>query len=152
MAPKQAAPAAKAKPKPKTAKSKAKKAESTQSITRTIPPEFVVNKWQPGQSGNPGGRRKEDKSVKALARQFTAEAIQTLAEIMQDKDAATASRVAAASTLLDRGHGKPLQQLEVGEAGAFSELDDAELDNVIAKMGAQLATLMRDDGESRVVN
>ena len=109
--------------------------------------------WQPGQSGNPGGRPKQDKSVKLLARQFTAEAIQTLAEVMRDTGAATSARVGAAQVLLDRGHGRPLQQLEVGEAGAFADLEEAELDAAIAKMGEQLAMLTKDDdGEQRIVN
>ena len=43
--------------------------------------------FQPGQSGNPDGRRKEDSHVRALARQYTEQAIQTLGDIMTDRNA-----------------------------------------------------------------
>jgi len=39
--------------------------------------------FQPGQSGNPGGRPKEDAPVRDLARQHTAEAIRKLTTIMR---------------------------------------------------------------------
>jgi hypothetical protein len=118
----------------------------------TLAPAFAAKMWQPGQSGNPGGRQKQDKSVKLLARQYTAEAIKTLADVMRDAGAPTSARVGAAQVLLDRGHGKPLQQLEVGEAGAFADLEEAELDAAIAKMGEQLAMLTKDDDGEHVVH
>lgn len=68
-----------------------------------------------GVSGNPGGRPKEDGDVKALARQHTVEAIQTLAKWMAS-DNAKAS-VSASQALLDRGWGKPAQAV-TGEDGA----------------------------------
>jgi len=118
----------------------------------TLAPAFAAKMWQPGQSGNPGGRQRQDKSVKLLARQYTAEAIKTLADVMRDVGAPTSARVGAAQVLLDRGHGKPLQQLEVGEAGAFADLEEAELDAAIAKMGEQLAMLTKDDDGEHVVH
>lgn len=62
--------------------------------------------WQPGQSGNPGGRPKDH--IIALARQRTAKAIQALEEALE----VPSTRVAAAAVLLDRGWGKPTQHLE----------------------------------------
>lgn len=76
----------------------------------TTPP--VEHRFKPGQSGNPGGRAK-DALVSALARELTAEAINSLAEIMRSKKAASAARVSAAVALLDRGYGRPAQQLNV---------------------------------------
>jgi hypothetical protein len=58
-----------------------------------------------GQSGNPRGRPKLDVNVRDLARAHTAEAIPTLFEVMNDKNAGGSARVAAASILLDRSHG-----------------------------------------------
>jgi hypothetical protein len=151
------------KPKPAKVSPKADKSHETQETvpspvstsesnpkSTAVPPGLIP--WQKGQSGNPGGRAKQDKSVKLLARQYTAEAIKTLAEVMRDTGAATSARVGAAQVLLDRGHGKPLQQLEVGEAGAFADLEEAELDAAIAKMGAQLALLTRDDDREHAVH
>ena len=95
--------------------------------------------FKPGQSGNPSGRPKVDKTLKALAREHTAAAIERLAAIMNDKGASPSAQVAAATALLDRGHGKPLQQLEVGDAGAFSDMDDKALDAFIANASLKLS-------------
>jgi hypothetical protein len=67
--------------------------------------------FQPGESGNPGGRPKESAEVKALARQYGAEAIQKLAALMRGEDPRVAK--AAADSLLDRGYGKPGQAVEL---------------------------------------
>ena len=78
--------------------------------------------FQPGQSGNPGGRPKDISIVRDLARTHTSDAIQTLVSIMRDgrKEAA---RVAAAQAILDRGWGKAVQDLDIaGPAGAPLEI------------------------------
>lgn len=69
-----------------------------------------------GKSGNPKGRPKltaEDMQVRALAQVHTLAAINTLAEIMDDKKKSASCRIAAAKELLDRGHGKPTTPIEV---------------------------------------
>ncbi len=68
--------------------------------------------FQPGVSGNPGGRPKVLAEVRDLARQHTTTAVQALVDIMQDKKAPAAARVGAATALLDRGYGKPTQPIE----------------------------------------
>lgn len=69
--------------------------------------------FQKGQSGNPGGRPKVIGEIRELAREYTAEAFETLTQIMGDEDAPAAARVAAVQTILDRGWGKPAQHVEV---------------------------------------
>lgn len=70
--------------------------------------------FQKGQSGNPGGRPKEDNEVKALAREHGPGAIKRLAEwVKSDNPKAS---VSAAVALLDRGYGKPPQAI-TGEDG-----------------------------------
>ena len=64
--------------------------------------------FKPGQSGNPSGRRAEDRKIKLLARQHTENAVKTLVSIMEKADT-DASRVAAANAILDRAYGKPKQ-------------------------------------------
>jgi hypothetical protein len=64
--------------------------------------------FQPGQSGNPGGMKKGTADVKELARQHTEAAINALVEALGDPK----QRVAAATALLDRGYGKPKQEVE----------------------------------------
>ena len=68
-------------------------------------------KFVKGKSGNPGGRPKDEFGLRDLARKSTIEALSTLKEIMADKDAPHAARVTAACALLDRGYGKPAQQI-----------------------------------------
>ena len=65
--------------------------------------------WQPGQSGNPAGRKPEPSSaVKRLARQHTEKAVTVLAEMLDAED--LRARAIAAQALLDRGWGKPAQE------------------------------------------
>lgn len=76
--------------------------------------------FPPGNSANPGGRPKlpEDvKHVRELARQYTAEAIATLASVMADGSGP--AKVAAVKELLDRGWGKSAQPI-TGEGGEGS--------------------------------
>jgi len=65
--------------------------------------------FEKGQSGNPGGRPKENAEVKALARQHGPAAIGKLVELMNCGQPRT--EVAAAQALLDRGYGKAVQPI-----------------------------------------
>jgi hypothetical protein len=71
--------------------------------------------FQPGQSGNPGGRPKALAEVRDLAREHTPEAIETLVTMM--RGGGDRERIAAATALLDRAWGRPAQAL----AGADGE-------------------------------
>src|SRR5262249_60328523 len=55
-----------------------------------------------GVSGNPGGRPRQDPGVRALCEKFTPDAIETLAEIMQDRDSQPSPRVSAAMAILKK--------------------------------------------------
>ena len=55
-----------------------------------------------GQSGNPGGRPRDEQKVAELARSYTREAIETLAELMCSGNDERV-RGTAAQALLDRG-------------------------------------------------
>ncbi len=69
--------------------------------------------WQPGQSGNPSGLPKGVAEVRAAAREHTALAILTLAEIAGNAEAPPSARVSAAEALLDRGWGKSVQPVDL---------------------------------------
>ena len=70
-------------------------------------------KFAPGKSGNPGGRPRVVAEIQLLARNHTADALKTLAEIMKNPKVSPAARVSAACALLDRGYGKPAQESTV---------------------------------------
>jgi hypothetical protein len=73
--------------------------------------------WAPGQSGNPGGRPKEDAEVKALARQHAPSAIEKLVDLMDCGQPRT--EAAAAIAILDRAYGKPAQAIVGGDDDEF---------------------------------
>jgi hypothetical protein len=88
--------------------------------------------WKRGQSGNPGGRPRKPATVEArqvihdvkeAARALTAKAIATLENVMEkNPKAPPAARVGAATTVLDRGWGRPTQSIE-GNVEPFSLAD-----------------------------
>lgn len=65
--------------------------------------------FKKGESGNPGGRPKEEREVLELARSKSRRAVERLTEWMES-DNAKAS-VSAANAILDRAFGKPTQPL-----------------------------------------
>ena len=69
-----------------------------------------------------GGRKagtpnKATADIKAVAQEYGPQAIAVLVEIVNDKGAPHASRVAAADKLLDRGYGKARQAIDLGGQG-----------------------------------
>jgi hypothetical protein len=73
-----------------------------------------VKGFQKGQSGNPGGRRKEDAKVKDFAKEHTQLAIDTLVNLCKNGKAES-TKLAAAIALLDRGWGRPAQAIIGGD-------------------------------------
>ena len=67
--------------------------------------------FKPGQSGNPSGRPKHAKDIRALAKRAGPEAIAGLRKLGKNARSESA-RVAAFTALLDRGYGKPAQTIE----------------------------------------
>ena len=75
---------------------------------------------RPFQSGhvprrNAGGRSKVDVEVVALARQHTRAAIARLVDVMNDAQATPTARVRAAEVILERGWGRPSQDVHLRE-------------------------------------
>lgn len=72
--------------------------------------------FKKGQSGNPGGRSPKvgpnGETLTQLARGKTAEALQTLVDLMSPTQEGDI-RLRAASAILDRGWGKPTESVEL---------------------------------------
>ena len=86
----------------------------------------------PGQSGNPGGRPKDEHRVAELARSYTVEAIDTLVELMRDgKDERIRGTVAQA--LLDRGWGRAKMEVSAGAEGSYSDVLRAVNESMLAR-------------------
>ena len=98
--------------------------------------------FKPGVSGNPGGRPKTPQTievrriilgVREAARELTLDALDTLATIMKDPKAPAAARISAAVALLDRGHGKPYQAVDVVDLGLLSDEELYTLDAILSR-------------------
>ena len=77
-----------------------------------------MGRFQPGVSGNPNGRPKRGLALAEVVREKTRDdedPLEFLLRVMkgQIKHARVADRIAAATELLNRGFGKPLQEIEV---------------------------------------
>ena len=86
-------------------------------------------RFQPGSSGNPGGRPRATHSIQELARQHAPEAIKTLADIT--KHGTPGARVSAAIALLDRAYGKA-PTFSTSDTQAFKRAIDMTDDELAA--------------------
>ena len=69
-----------------------------------------------------GSINKVKLELRAAAREHTQAALDTLVEIMSDTMSPHAARISAANILLDRGHGKPTQSVDVDHTANISNL------------------------------
>lgn len=94
-----------------------------------------------GQSGNPSGRTKADKTITQLAREAAPDALRTLVKIMRDPKMPPGARAVAADHVINRAYGKP-PQLNTVNAEQFKravEMTDDELARIAA--GAEPVTV-----------
>ena len=103
--------------------------------------------FKPGQSGNPGGRPKDELGLRALARTYSGEALEKLVQIMRDKKTSSVARVRAIGEILDRGYGRPKQEILVDKP----PVDAKDLYDVARRL-AVLFRLTRARTEAEAAN
>ena len=112
-----------------------------------------IGGFKKGQSGNPGGRPKDAEGIRELARSHAAEAVETLASIMNDKEKPPNARANAASAILDRAFGKPTQTVDATtrrvDPDSFS--DDELLAYLLEARGGEPAPA-KDGSKSLIEN
>lgn len=89
--------------------------------------------FKPGQIANPGGRPKAVAEVRALAREHSVEAMETLVQVMRNPSSPTNARIAAADAILNRGYGRPETTVNVRRITSIADLSDEELATLAAE-------------------
>lgn len=91
--------------------------------------------WEKGQSGNPGGRPKALAEVIKLARDEGINSLRTLIELRDSETTPPAVRESCANSILDRGFGKPSQNV-INDPDAPDLSDDVDRLRSLARKAA----------------
>ena len=105
---------------------------------------MIGRPFQPGKSGNPGGRPRAAHNIQELARKHASEALDVLVQIMLNEKAPPNARGAAANTLLDRAYGKA-PTFSTTDPGTFKRAIDMTDDELAAIIGRAKLTLVKSD-------
>jgi hypothetical protein len=109
-------------------------------------------KFEPGKSGNPGGRPKADVTLRDMARTHDTKVITFLASVIESTSADLPSKLKASDILLDRGHGKPVtMNLEADPREPPIELTDDTTDarQMAHRAIARMIRLNQEDKEKK---
>lgn len=131
-------------------------------MSRGVPSEAqLAARIKPGQTLNPHGRPKKiwtpeelferqvKKDLKAAAKEFSPEALMTLVEIMRDKTTPPQHRMAAATQLLDRGHGRATTHTEIS-VDIFNRYSETDLVKFITGQEIEGEVLSSETDEDSV--
>lgn len=112
--------------------------------------------FQPGQSGNPGGRPKGlSRRVRELVGNDGRAIAEYMLSVMTDERARTADRMEAAKWLADRGFGRAVQALDIDVHPSSLDINDFSTDDlraiaeILSKYSPEVAELA-GEGELRL--
>lgn len=86
------------------------------------PPRNSSGQFTKGSSGNPGGRPKLPAELKQAFQEAAPEALRVLLDIMLDEEARAADRIRCAEVILERGYGKPAQEVSLTAAESAGDV------------------------------
>ena len=96
--------------------------------------------FQPGQSGNPGGKQGRYHEVVRMAREASPEVMQRLIDLALDRNEDARVSVLAAQEVLSRAYGRIRAEVKISDDGAAtldaSKLTDHELE-ILMKLSAK---------------
>lgn len=93
---------------------------------------------RPGAGRPPGSVSPEKKALRELAQAHTEDAVDALAGLCNDAAQPGMVRVSAACALLDRGHGRPTQSVELEVSTPFTQAEKDSLEADLTKGYEQL--------------
>ena len=121
-----------------------------QNRTKTGERQRKPGTFQPGNRANPGGRPKVPPELREAAKSAAPEALQTAIDLMRNPGVEPADRLRAASIVLDRAYGKPVQATEISgpDGGAITMrtqgMTEAEKAALVRRVAGELKR--GDDG------
>jgi hypothetical protein len=89
-----------------------------------------------GSDRKPGIPNRVSADVRALASNYTVEALEALVRILRNEITPAAARVAAIREILDRGHGKPMQPIAGDPRGVQIEHQVASIELIGVRASA----------------
>jgi hypothetical protein len=108
--------------------------------------------FRPGKSGNPKGRPPLPEEVRNYARLYSIEALDALVKLIRAKKTPAGARAMAIELLLNRGNGKPRQELELSGPGGKPLIPTIPLkdlsDGTLAQLEAALAAAEAEAGKA----
>lgn len=124
-----------------------------------IKPPTSAQEWTPGSKlpvpdtpqelratrGREGEASLANATLEELCQALTLDAVRALEQVINDPKSPKGSIVAAATALLDRGHGKPRERVEIIRKTGLGELSIADLEAIVARQVCQAGHMGTDD-------
>lgn len=86
--------------------------------------------WQPGKSGNPGGRPKQNYKIAEICRAHTEEAVEKLVHLMRNSESDDI-QFRCAEALLNRGYGRAPLAIKLDDEGSGDAAARAQIVDVL---------------------